>query len=149
MREFGLVPDFAGLDAELGRLGEARTGIVAELVAVVGNTVCGSVIITATRGQVGKLSGLYVSKAYQGYRIGRALLQAAVESARGAGLARLYLETWGRMNAAVRLYESTGWVRGEDLPSRSGADRSYWLELGAPDGALQQTGASQRLAPSR
>jgi hypothetical protein len=47
-----------------------------------------------------------------------------------SGLARLYLETWGRMSAAVRLYESGGWVRGEDPPAGSGADRSYWLELG-------------------
>jgi hypothetical protein len=33
------------------------------------------------------------------------------------------------MNAAVRLYESTGWIRGDDLPISRGADRSYWLEL--------------------
>ena len=132
MGEFGLVPDFAGLDVELGRLGEDRVGAVAEFVAVVGGTVCGSVIISAMEGRVGKLSGFYVNKAYRGHAIGRALLQAAVEAARGAGLARLYLETWGRMNAAVRLYESTGWVRGEDLPISRGADRSYWLELGEP-----------------
>src|SRR5262249_1040618 len=96
--------------------------------------------ISAKEGRVGKLSGLYVSEAYRGHGIGRALLQAAVEAARGAGLVRLYLETWGRMNAAVRLYESSGWVRGEDLPISRGADRSYWLELGAPT-ALHLTGA--------
>lgn len=129
MREFGLMPDFPGLDAELGRLGEDRVDTVAEFVAVVGNAVCGSVIISAKGEQVGKLSGFYVSKACRGHGIGRALLQAAVEAARDTGLARLYLETWGSMGAAVRLYESTGWVRGEDLPIRSGADRSYWLEL--------------------
>ncbi len=32
MREFGLEPDFAGLDADLGRLGEDRPGVVAEFV---------------------------------------------------------------------------------------------------------------------
>jgi hypothetical protein len=33
------------------------------------------------------------------------------------------------MATAVRLYESSGWVRGEDPPASTGADRSYWLEL--------------------
>lgn len=42
MREFGLVPDFTGLDAELARLGEDRVGTVAEFVAVVGKAVCGA-----------------------------------------------------------------------------------------------------------
>lgn len=138
MREFGLVPDFAGLDAGLGRLGEDRVGTIAEFVGMVRNVVCGSVIISAKEERLGKLSGFYVSKPYRGHGIGRALLQAAVEAARSAGLARLYLETWGCMNAAVRLYESTGWVRGEDPPISSGADRSYWLELRAPAAAQRK-----------
>ena len=131
MREFGLVPDFAGLDTELGRIAENRDGTIAELVAVVSSVVGGSVIVSVKMGPVGKLSGFYVSKALRGQGIGRALLGAAVEAARLSGKERLYLETWGRMNAAVRLYESTGWVRGEDPPASSGADRSYWLVLGA------------------
>ncbi len=130
MREFGLEPDFGGLDADLGCLEEDRPGVVAEFVAEVGNAICGSVILSVKTVGVGKLSGFYVSPAYRGRGIGRALLQAAVGAGRGAGLARLYLETWGRMSAAVRLYESVGWVRGEDPPARSGADRSYLLELG-------------------
>lgn len=143
MREFWLTPDFAGLDADLGRIGEDRVGTVAEFVALVGNTICGSVVVSVKSGRVGKLSGLYVSDVYQGHGIGRALLQAAIEASRGTGLARLYLETWGGMHAAVRLYESTGWVRGENLPTSSGADRSYWLELGARNKAFQGTGSSR------
>ena len=98
-------------------------------------------IISATGGRTGKLSGFYVTKTYRGHGVGRALLHAAVQAARDVGLARLSLETWGRMAAAVRLYESTGWIRGEDPPLSSGADRSYWLELGAPNKALQRSGA--------
>jgi len=138
MREFGLVPDFAGLNAELGQIGENREGTIAELVAVVGSAVCGSIIISGKNDRVGKLSGFYVSDAYRGHGIGRALLSAAVEAARCNGTERLYLETWGRMSAAVRLYESSGWVRGENLPNSSGADRSYWLTLNAPNKALQR-----------
>ena len=142
MEEFGLVPDFAGLDVELGHMGENRDGMIAELVAVSGDAVCGSIIISGQRDQVGKLSGFYVSAAYRGHGIGRALLSAAVEAAKCNGTERLYLETWGRMSAAVRLYESSGWVRGEDPPTSAGADRSYWLWLNAPNKALQRSGGS-------
>jgi GNAT superfamily N-acetyltransferase len=139
MREFGVVPDFGGLDAELAHLGEERVGSVAEFTAVLGNAVCGSVIVSV-KGRVGKPSGFYVRNVCRGHGIGRALLHAAVEAAREAGLARLYLATWGRMHAAVRLYESTGWVRGHDLAPTSGADRSYWLDLGEPNSAIPGRG---------
>jgi GNAT superfamily N-acetyltransferase len=129
MREFGLEPDFHGLDADLGLLGEERPGVVAEFVAAADNAVCGSVVLTVKAEAIGKLSGLHVNPAHRGQGVGRALLKAAVDAGRSEGLTRLYLETWGRMTTAVRLYESSGWVRGEDLSATSGADRSYWLEL--------------------
>jgi GNAT superfamily N-acetyltransferase len=132
MRQFGLEPDFHGLDADLGRLGEERPDVVAEFVAEVDNGICGSAVLTATTEAIGKLSGLYVSPTFRGQGVGRALLIAAVDAGRTAGLAQLYLETWGKMSTAVRLYESSGWVRGIDLPASSGADRSYWLELARP-----------------
>jgi GNAT superfamily N-acetyltransferase len=129
MREFGLEPDFHGLDSDLGLLGEERPGVVAEFVAAADNAVCGSVVLTVKAEAIGKLSGLHVNPAHRGQGVGRALLKAAVDAGRSEGLTRLYLETWGRMTTAVRLYESSGWVRGEDLSATSGADRSYWLEL--------------------
>jgi len=72
MREFGLTPDFTGLVAELGRIGEDRVSTVAEFVAMVGNTICASVLVSAKSGRVGKLSGFYVSDTYRGHGIGRA-----------------------------------------------------------------------------
>jgi GNAT superfamily N-acetyltransferase len=126
MREFGLEPDFADLD----RLGDGRPGVVAKFVAEVDHAICGSAILSVRAAGVGKLSGLYVNSACRGRGMGRALLQAAFTAGMGSGLARLYLQTWGRMSAAVRLYESAGWARGADPPAGSGADRSYWLELG-------------------
>src|SRR5215470_2867938 len=49
MQEFGLVPDFAGLDVELGRIGEDHEGTIAEFVAVVGTAVCGCRSCEASR----------------------------------------------------------------------------------------------------
>ncbi len=129
MREFGLEPDFDGLDADIGRLGEERPHVLAEFVAEIDGAVCGSVVVTVKAEALGKLSGLYVHPGYRGQGVGRALLSTAVDAARSGGLVRLYLETWGNMSTAVRLYESSGWARGEDLPAASGAERSYWLEL--------------------
>ena len=127
MQQFGLVPDFAGLDAELGRIGEDREGAIAEVVAVAGSAVCGSVVISGKGGRMAKLSGFYVSDAYRGHGIGRALLRAAVDAARCTGTERLYLETWGRMTAAVRLYESTGWIRAKTRqPTAARIDRIGW-----------------------
>jgi putative acetyltransferase len=132
MREFGLEPDFHGLDVDLGLFGEERAQVVAEFVAATENAVCGSVVLTVKAEGIGKLSGLYVNSAHRGQGVGRALLKAAVDAGQSGGFARLYLETWGKMTTAVRLYESSGWVRGADLPASSGADRSYWLELPRP-----------------
>lgn len=131
MREYALVPDFDGLDVDLGRIGTNHPGTVTEQVAVLDGEVTGSIVITTrvVGTGAGKLTGFYLSPSSRGRGVGRALLGAAVEAARSAGIARLDLETWGRMTAAVHLYESTGWTRGEDPPAGSGADRSYWLRL--------------------
>jgi ribosomal protein S18 acetylase RimI-like enzyme len=51
----------------------------------------------------------------QGHGVGRALMDASVAAARGAGKGRLTLETTEAMVVARRLYESMGFRRGEDL----------------------------------
>lgn len=47
--------------------------------------------------------------------IGRALMEACLEEARGAGKRRITLETTERMVAAQRLYQTMGFRRGPDL----------------------------------
>jgi hypothetical protein len=112
MREFGLEPDFHGLDADLGLLGEERPDVVAEFVAVAENAVCGSVVLTVKAEAIGFTEVRGSAGRYSKRQLTRG----------GAG-------GWGKMATAVRLYEASGWVRGEDPPASSGADRSYWLEL--------------------
>ena len=49
-----------------------------------------------------------VAPKYQGQGVGRRLLQAVIESARAAGMRRLYLETNHVLAPAIRLYHSVG-----------------------------------------
>jgi ribosomal protein S18 acetylase RimI-like enzyme len=58
--------------------------------------------------------------------IGRALVDAAMDHARDAGLRRMLLWTQPSMHAARRLYSSAGFVREPERDFREG-DRSYLL----------------------
>jgi ribosomal protein S18 acetylase RimI-like enzyme len=46
--------------------------------------------------------------------VGRALMEACLDTARRAGKSRITLETTENMAAAQRLYESMGFARGPD-----------------------------------
>ena len=64
----------------------------------------------------------------QGRGVGRRLMEAAVDEARRRGKRRITLDTTEAMVAAQRLYESMGFVRGEDLTYDDGF-RLRWYEL--------------------
>lgn len=132
MRSFGIEPDFANLDRDLGRFGDlgAELGAIVYLVAQRATAVVGSLILSRTDEQTLKLSAFYVDAACRGEGVGRRLLQEAVAIATARGYRYIYLETWEKMTAAVRLYTAFGWRRGERLAPESGAEWSYVLELG-------------------
>ena len=127
--DFGMVPDPEGIDSELGSFGETSPELIAQLVAEVGSVVIGSVILSRSNETRGKLTGFYVDPSYRGHGAGRALLVELFEKAKKAKLREIYLETWGKMEAAIHLYESLGWIREEDPAPESGASRSYLLKL--------------------
>lgn len=129
MREFDIVPDFEGLDRALGGIGAPRAGRAFDLVAEVDGRICGSLIVSLAGHGTGKLNGFYIDPSVRGRGIGRKLLATAVARARQMGLGELTLETWGKMRAAVALYEATGWIRCDDPPHESGSDRAYRLPL--------------------
>jgi len=56
------------------------------------------------------ISGLAVDPAFQRRGVGRALIDAAAEEARARGARRLRLRVLSHNTAAMRLYESTGFV---------------------------------------
>ncbi len=78
------------------------------LLARDGDRVIGCVALEPTGGGVFELSKMAVSPAERGRGIGRLLLQAAVDRARGLGASSLFLGSNRRLAAAVRLYESAG-----------------------------------------
>jgi ribosomal protein S18 acetylase RimI-like enzyme len=125
---YGIEPDFAGLDSDLGALG-SNSKACAELVATMDGVVVGVAILTCSGENAGKLTGFYVDPKWRGQGIGSALLARATDAGRAAGFSRLHLETWHFMKAAIHLYEGANWTRCVDPPPGSGADRTYDLIL--------------------
>lgn len=73
---------------------------------------------------------LGVDPEFQRRGVGRLLMEACLEEARRAGKRRMTLETTPSMTAAHRLYESMGFIRGEDLVFDDGFRlRTYELSL--------------------
>lgn len=60
-----------------------------------------------------EIKRLYVRPEARGYGIARELLHVAEEAARNQGAREIYLDTKNGMEAAIRLYESEGYVRTE------------------------------------
>ena len=135
MRSFDIEPDFADLDRELGRFGDVdgESGAAVHLVAQSGAAVVGSLILSRMDEQTLKLSAFYVDAACRGQGVGRRLLREAVATGAARGYRRIYLETWEKMTAAVRLYTAFGWRRGERLAPETGAEWSYVLDLNATE----------------
>jgi ribosomal protein S18 acetylase RimI-like enzyme len=63
---------------------------------------------------------LAVDTANQGHGVGRALARACLDRARESGRSRLVLHTGAWMPAAVRLYESMGFIRRPELDFSAG-----------------------------
>jgi ribosomal protein S18 acetylase RimI-like enzyme len=98
----------------------ALTGSVYQVVAVDGGNVIGACDVRRSElkgfAHVGQL-GMYVRKAWRGRGIGRKLLSACLSVVKQAGLEKIELEVFADNIPAIRLYESTGFLR-EGLKER-------------------------------
>ena len=127
LRSYGIEPDPDGLDADVMRFGVHGDPAVGEFVAEFDDRVVGSVALRDRGDGTGHISKFFVAADVRGRGIGRELLARAVAEARRRNLRQLDLETRGQFEAAVHLYESTGWRRGPN-PGNV-CDRSYILSL--------------------
>ncbi|HET6603685.1 MAG TPA: GNAT family N-acetyltransferase [Xanthomonadaceae bacterium] len=90
--------------------------------------------------EVCELRKMYFLPRLRGLGAGRALMQRCIETARGFGFRRCYLETLAHMDAAQRLYERSGFVRIHAPMGNTGhfgCNSFYLLELGESDSSSQ------------
>lgn len=132
LRSFGIEPSPDKWDAEIFSFGRNPPD-VCEFVAQSNEQVIGVVVLKEPGNGHGMLRDLYVDEDYRGQGVGRLLLDHIIRVARINGLSRLELETRTEFEAAISLYESTGWKRGPDLKQLGdppiGPDRTYYLPL--------------------
>jgi len=79
-----------------------------------------------------ELRKMYFLPEIRGIGAGAALMEKCLDAARLHGFQRIYLETLGGMDAAMKLYERTGFTRIPDLmgaTGHSGCDSFYVLNL--------------------
>lgn len=79
-----------------------------------------------------ELRKMYFLPQARGHGAGAAVMEKCLDSARGYGFERCYLETLSGMDAAMRLYERSGFVRIEapmGATGHGGCNTFYLLEL--------------------
>ncbi len=127
LRSFGIEPEPHGLDADAMEFGRSGDPAIAEYVAENDGRIVGSIALRDRGDGSGRISKLFVEQSARGRGVGKALLQLMVDEAIRRRLRTLDLETRAQFEAAVHIYESTGWKRG---PSPSSVcDRTYELQL--------------------
>jgi GNAT superfamily N-acetyltransferase len=127
LRSFGIEPEPDGHEADLMEFGRPDDPARPDFVAEIDGTVVGTISLRDRGDGTGRISKFFVDQAIRGRGIGRALLELAVDAARKRSLRSLDLDTRAKFEAAIHLYESTGWKRGPD--PENGCDRTYELEL--------------------
>ncbi len=131
LREHGLDPDPESTDADLNDLEASylHPGGAFDVVVDASGAVVSSVGLFPLGGGRCELRKMYVAAAHRGRGLGRRLVNHALGRARGLGFRRAELETSSRLEAAIRLYESSGFrpFVPDHMPAR--ADRGYYLDL--------------------
>jgi len=79
------------------------------VVAVAGGQIIGMLHVEASRHGFGDL-GMLVHRDWRGRGVGSALVQAAIDWARGHGLHKLRLEVFAQNTAAIALYRKYGFA---------------------------------------
>jgi ribosomal protein S18 acetylase RimI-like enzyme len=94
--------------------------------AYIGKSVGGMAGIKYVSRNVCELKRLYVSPLHRRVGLGRSLVERLLSEARILGYSKVRLETLGFMEAAIRLYESLGFVRTPEFEGTEG--RGYGIQ---------------------
>jgi ribosomal protein S18 acetylase RimI-like enzyme len=105
--------DYQGFEAELaglpGKYAPPRGRLLLAIAA--DGKIAGCVAVRPFDEGRCEMKRLYLQPAYQGRGLGRLLAQRAAEEARAIGYESMLLDTLSSMHAAIRLYETLGFVR--------------------------------------
>jgi len=131
LAEYGLAPDPAGTDGDLGDIAAsyfARGGLFDVVVADDGRVVgcCGVYRVDETTCELRKM---YVLREDRGQGLGARLLRRAIAFARGRGFRRMELETASLLKVAIGLYERSGFRPAARARLASRCDQGYALDL--------------------
>jgi putative acetyltransferase len=110
LREYGLQPDLDGTDQDLSDI-EAnytnRGGVFHVLEDAAGNLL-GTVGLYPMDGETIELRKMYFAKDFRGKGYGQKALARMIDTARGLGFKKIYLETASALREAVHIYEKFG-----------------------------------------
>lgn len=120
----GVDADLADINASYQRRGGSFRVLVDDHDVVVG---CGG--IYPMDGQTAELRKMYFRPEVRGRGLGRELLTDLVGQAKANGFHRIVLETASNLTAAIRLYESFGFVESQGPKHSCRCDRTFMLSL--------------------
>jgi GNAT superfamily N-acetyltransferase len=133
LAEYGLRPDPAGTDADLGDIEAhyyAAGGCFDVLLDPAGRVV-GTVGLMARSPGVCELRKMYLRPDHRGRGLGRRLMEHALRRAAERGFTRMELETASVLREAIRLYESFGFRRFQPSHLAQRCDLAYFRMIDA------------------
>jgi putative acetyltransferase len=135
LREYGLVPDPEGTDADLGDIEahyQQRNGRFDVLVDADG-TLLGCVGLYPLDPTTIELRKMYLAPSARGRGLGRQLLQHAVREARALGFDRMTLETASVLKEAIALYRRCGFEPFDTGHTSDRCDGAMQMRLDEPE----------------
>lgn len=129
LRDYGLAPDPAGTDRDLGDLASSYGGGSFDVMVNGAGEIIGSVGVYRLDDRRCEIRKMYLNPAHRGRGLGRRLLEHALDQARRLGFRRVELETAGVLKEAIGLYVAYGFERFTPEHMAARCDQAYFLEL--------------------